>query len=84
MLVAGAAPQQDKQFRFGRYGKPRDTCPVSTKVFIYPTPDRVDENSGIGRVVHAQFKHLPEQGIEIVDEWRRADVIALHTQQVPA
>jgi len=54
---------------------------VSTKVFIYPTPDRVDENSGIGRVVHAQFKHLPEQGIEIVDEWRRADVIALHTQQ---
>ena len=50
-------------------------------MFIYPTPDGVDENSGIGRVVHAQYKHLQDFGIELVSEWRQADVLALHTQQ---
>ena len=54
---------------------------MTIKVYIYPTPDRVDENSGIGRVVHAQYKYLPAQDVELVDEHRRADVIALHTQQ---
>ncbi len=54
---------------------------MSTKVFLYPTPDLVDENSGIGRVVHAQYRHLPEFDIDLVTEWREADVIAAHTQQ---
>ena len=54
---------------------------MSVKVFIYPTPDGVEENTGIGRVVHAQYKHLPAHGVEIVSEWKQADVLALHTQQ---
>ncbi len=54
---------------------------MSAKVFIYPTPDGVDENTGIGRVVHAQYRYLPAHGVEIVSEWKQADVLALHTQQ---
>lgn len=54
---------------------------MSIKVFIYPTPDTVNENTGIGRVVHAQYKYLPNDDIELVSEHRNADVIACHTQQ---
>ena len=54
---------------------------MSTKVFVYPNPDGVDENTGIGRVVHAQYKYLPSHGIEVVSEWKQADVLALHTQE---
>lgn len=50
------------------------------KVFLYPTPDSIEENHGIGRIVHAQFKYLPQYGIEFVSEALSADVIATHTQ----
>lgn len=50
------------------------------KVYMYPTPDTIESNHGIGRIVHAQFQYLPEYGIEFVADAREADVIATHTQ----
>jgi len=50
------------------------------KVYINPNygahPDKAD--GGIRRVVEAQKKHLPEFGIEIVDDPKEADVINNH------
>ncbi len=54
---------------------------MTVKVFIYPTPDTVSENTGIGRVVHAQYRYLPSEDIELVNDHKQADLIAAHTQQ---
>lgn len=51
------------------------------KVYIYPPLATMEANTGIGRVIHAQHKHLPPLGVELVEDHRRADVIAVHTQQ---
>lgn len=50
------------------------------KVYIRPTGSEIDPGTGIGRVVIAQLKYLPSFGVEIVQEPRKADVIATHTQ----
>lgn len=50
-----------------------------TKVFLRPAADSVKFNNGIGRVVHAQYKYLPQFDIELVGSEDAADVIAGHT-----
>lgn len=50
------------------------------KVCIWPSANEIQSNHGIGRIVHAQHKYLPELGIKIVGPLE-ADVIACHTQQ---
>lgn len=54
---------------------------MSLKVCILPHPDTHPPNNGIGRVIHAQFEHLPSLDIELVRDPARADVIAEHTTQ---
>lgn len=51
------------------------------KVFIWPTLPEIQETNGIGKVVHAQYKYLPQFGVELVSHPDQADVIACHTQQ---
>lgn len=51
-----------------------------TKVHIWPTPAEIGEDNGIGRIIHAQYRLLPEHGIELVP-FTQAEVIAAHTQQ---
>lgn len=46
------------------------------KVYIHP--NHVDPETGIGQVVIAQLKHLPNFGVEIVGSAEAADVIACH------
>lgn len=50
------------------------------KVHIWPTPAEIREDNGIGRIVAAQYKYLPDFGIDLVPP-QAADVIAVHTQQ---
>lgn len=50
------------------------------KVCMYPTPDEIESNHGIGRIVHAMYRYLPAYGIEFVDEPHEVDVVATHTQ----
>lgn len=50
------------------------------KVCLWPTPEEMESNHGIGRIVHAQYQYLPELGVEFVDP-EQAEVIACHTQQ---
>lgn len=52
-----------------------------TRVYIHPGPGQVQDNNGVGRVIHAQFQHLPALGIELVSNPDQADVIAAHIQQ---
>lgn len=52
-----------------------------TTVLIWPDPNGAPIETGIGRVVHAQYKYLPRLGIELVSDPKRAQVIAAHTQQ---
>lgn len=54
-----------------------------TKVLIWPRPTEQPANHGIGRVVHAQYKHLPHYGIQLVDDPERADVVAIHAGKNP-
>lgn len=48
------------------------------KVFVGLTKKTAQPESGIGQVVHAQWDHLPQNGIELVSRADQADVIALH------
>lgn len=50
------------------------------KVCLWPSPETMESNHGIGRIIHAQYKYLPDLGIEFVEP-EQADVIACHTQQ---
>lgn len=49
------------------------------KVYIHQQPEAIPPASGIGRVVHAQWKHLPLYGVELVKDYRQAEVITAHT-----
>jgi glycosyltransferase involved in cell wall biosynthesis len=51
---------------------------VSLRVFISPNPREISDDNGVGKVVHAQFRYLPEFGIELVSHPEQADVIASH------
>lgn len=48
------------------------------KVYFTLTPEQADPSNGIGQVVHAQFKHLPDIGIKIVQSPDMADVTTCH------
>jgi glycosyltransferase involved in cell wall biosynthesis len=50
-----------------------------TKVCLLPHIQTVEENTGIGRVLHAQVRHLPKFDIELVGAAASADVVAGHT-----
>jgi len=50
------------------------------RVHITPTADQVQIDNGIGQVVEAQHRYLPDYGIELVGP-ESADVIACHIQQ---
>lgn len=58
------------------YSKPSNTVRVS----ILPHPSELPENNGIGRVVHAQYRHLPQFDIDLTGPLQ-AEVIAAHTQR---
>jgi len=63
------------------------TCPkrlyytMTLRVHIRPTEKEIEEDHGIGRVVHAQYKWLPKLGIELVGKGKKADVYVGHTQK---
>lgn len=48
------------------------------RVYITPTPETIQDDNGIGRIVHAQFKHLPSFGVELVRDVEKADIVAAH------
>lgn len=52
-----------------------------TNVYISPHADQVQDNNGVGRVIHAQYRYLPDLGINLVTDPADADVIACHIQQ---
>lgn len=49
------------------------------KVCLRPTPDQLSATNGIGRVVFAQYRYLPQYGIEFVREPNAADLCVGHT-----
>lgn len=51
------------------------------KVVIKSFPEDIKENTGIGRVVHAQYKYLPEFGVELTRDYSQADLFCGHTNQ---
>jgi len=54
------------------------------RVFIHPQISGEDTGQGgIRRVIEGQRRHLPEHGIELVDDPAEADVIACHVQIPP-
>lgn len=54
-----------------------------TRVHFLHNPSQVQENTGIGRVLHAQHRYLSLYGIEIVDSPSRAEVIVAHAEGWP-
>lgn len=49
------------------------------KVYLWPEFAGVDKgDGGVRRVVEAQRRHLPAQGVEIVDSLEAADLVAIH------
>lgn len=55
-----------------------------TRVLLLPEVRTVKPNNGIGRVLHAQLRHLPAHGIEFVAGEDQADVVAGHTHDYGA
>lgn len=53
------------------------------KVYLWPQPENIPADNGIGRVVHAQYTHLPAQGIEFVRDVKAADITAVHANKGP-
>lgn len=51
------------------------------KVYLNPMPHQVEPETGIGRVILAMGKYLPEYGIDLIDDTNRADVIACHVNR---
>lgn len=51
------------------------------RVCMWPTPDEIEPNHGVGAIVHAQFKYLPALGVEFVANPAQANIVASHTQQ---
>lgn len=52
---------------------------MTLRVCLRPDAANIQHDNGIGRVVHAQYKYLPQHGIELVDSY--ADVYVGHTHQ---
>lgn len=51
---------------------------MALNVLISPHPSQIRDDNGVGRVVHAQYRYLPEHGIRLVGEPAQADVVAAH------
>lgn len=51
---------------------------MTLKLYLNQRPDAIAENTGIGRVVHAQYRHLPKYDIELVSDPGSADIRAVH------
>lgn len=49
------------------------------KLYLRPSGKEIEPATGIGRVVIAQLKYLPDYGIEVVDDIDAADIVACHT-----
>lgn len=49
-----------------------------TRVFISPQPSQTKDDNGVGRVVLAQHRYLPEHGIELVGSVEQAEVVVAH------
>jgi len=52
------------------------------KLYLTPSPEQANTNNGIGQIIRAQHKYLPEFGIELVDSLDKADLTACHVQGV--
>lgn len=54
---------------------------MTVKVFIAPSLDQVKDDNGVGQVIHAQYRYLPQFDVELVSHPDMAEVIACHIQQ---
>lgn len=54
---------------------------MTLRVNLTPHVTQVKPDNGVGQVIHAQYRHLPRLGIELVHDPAEADVIACHMQQ---
>lgn len=48
------------------------------KLFLNPPLNGSSDNHGVGRVIAAQYKHLPNCGVEFTENLEKADVVASH------
>lgn len=48
------------------------------RLYLSPTPEQIGNANGVGKVVHAQYRYLPEHGIDFTDDPNRADIVACH------
>ncbi len=46
-----------------------------TRVHIAPSPNQIADDNGIGRIIHAMYRYLPDYGIDLVGP-DQAEVIA--------
>lgn len=53
---------------------------MTLRLYLTPSPDAVDDNNGIGRIVQAQHAYLPTLGIEFAGSPDAADVTACHIE----
>lgn len=53
---------------------------MTLRLYLTPDPSAIDDNNGIGRIVRAQYAHLPQYGIEFVGSPDAADVTACHIE----
>ena len=54
------------------------------KVYLTPQPAQISDSNGIGRVVAAQYKYLPQYGIEFVERETDAEIVACHAATAQA
>ena len=48
------------------------------RVCLFPTPQQVQPETGVGRVIIAQAKYLPAFGVQFVNDPNRADLVVCH------
>ncbi len=51
-----------------------------TRVHIAPSPHQIADDNGIGRIIHAMYRYLPDYGIDLVGP-DQAEVIACHIEK---
>lgn len=52
-----------------------------TRVFMLQNPQNTPDDNGIGRIVHAQYAHLPRYGVEFVSHPDQADICVSHIEK---
>jgi len=48
------------------------------KVCISPKPPNRESHAGVERLVIAQYEYLPQFGVKLVDDWKKADLLVSH------